>query len=76
MQKLCKQTACNGPSSTVSVLCVSFQVEDKNSISPLVAGLRKEVQALITEVRVCTVGFNDIGILVRYHCRASIYFQI
>lgn len=28
----------------------SFKVEEKSSISPLVAGLRKDVQALVTEV--------------------------
>lgn len=27
-----------------------FKVEEKSTISPLVAGLRKEVQALVTEV--------------------------
>ena len=27
-----------------------FKVEEKSSISPLVAGLRKDVQALVTEV--------------------------
>ena len=32
------------------MLFYSSQVEEKNSISILVAGLRKEVQALITEV--------------------------
>lgn len=35
----------------------SFKVEEKSSISPLVAGLRKDVQALITEVS-CTKVFG------------------
>ena len=35
-----------------------FQVEDKNSISPLVAGLRKDIQALITEVQYCAIQEN------------------
>ena len=30
----------------------SFKVEEKSSISPLVAGLRKDVQALVTEVSI------------------------
>lgn len=41
----------------------SFKVEEKSSISPLVAGLRKDVQALITEVS-CTKMFGLNNVIV------------
>ena len=41
----------------------SSKVEEKSSISPLVAGLRKDVQALITEVSILGLTQNSFGCL-------------
>ena len=53
----------------------SFKVEEKSSISPLVAGLRKDVQALITEVsyvKIC--GLNVLLYVELVGCNSTFYY--
>ena len=53
----------------------SFKVEEKSSISPLVAGLRKDVQALITEVSYVKIfGLNMLLYVELVGCNSTFYY--
>lgn len=52
-EKVCTRRECNSKCKLTHFLLLYLyltKVEEKNSISPLVAGLKKDVQGLITEV--------------------------